>query len=76
MSPTLQSMGIDKLSRDEKIALVHEIWESVAAESGQFPLSDSQRRELARRIAEDDANPDDVVTWDQIKAEALARLKR
>ena len=32
--------------------------------------------ELERRIADDDAHPDDLIPWEQIKAEALARLKR
>jgi Putative addiction module component len=39
-------------------------------------LSDAQRQELDRRIADDDSNPDDLISWEQIKAEALARLKR
>ena len=27
------------------------------------------------RVAEDDAHPEDVVSWEQVKAQALARLK-
>jgi putative addiction module component (TIGR02574 family) len=38
-------------------------------------LTEAQRRELQRRVAEDDACPDDVVPWEQVKAQALARLK-
>jgi putative addiction module component (TIGR02574 family) len=31
-------------------------------------LTEAQRRELERRVAEDDANPDDVVPWEQVLA--------
>ena len=75
MSPTVQSLGIDRLPREQRIALVLEIWDNIAAESGQSLLTDAQRRELERRIAEDDTNPDDVVPWEQVKAQALWRLK-
>jgi hypothetical protein len=39
-------------------------------------LNDDQRRELERRAAEDDARPDDVVPWQDVKTEALARQKQ
>jgi putative addiction module component (TIGR02574 family) len=45
------------------------------AESDKPLLTDAQRRELERRIVEDDANPDDVVPWEQVKAQTLSQLK-
>jgi len=30
--------------------------------------------ELDRRIADHEANPDDVVSWEEVKAEALNRI--
>jgi putative addiction module component (TIGR02574 family) len=71
---TVKSLGIDKMTRDERLNLVQEIWDTIAAESQQSMLTDAQREELDRRIS--DANPDDTIPWEQIKAEALARLKR
>ena len=76
MLPNVQTLGIDRLSRDQRIALVLEIWDTVAAEAAAPLLTESQRLELRRRVAEDDARPDDVVPWEQVQAEALARLKR
>lgn len=35
-----------------------------------------QRAELDRRVAEDDAFPDDVIPWEEIKAAARSRLGR
>jgi putative addiction module component (TIGR02574 family) len=75
MSSTIQSLGIDRLSRDRRIALVLEIWDTIAAEAAQPLLTEAQRQELQRRVADDDANPDDVVPWAQVKAQTLARLK-
>jgi putative addiction module component (TIGR02574 family) len=75
MRPTVQSLGIDQMSRDQRIALVQEIWDTIAAESPPSLLTESQRLELRRRVAEDDASPDDVVPWEQVKAQTLARLK-
>ena len=75
MSRITQSLGIDQLSRDQRIALVQEIWDTIAAEPHPPLLTEAQRRELERRVAEDDANPNDVVPWEQVKAQALSRLK-
>lgn len=75
MTPTVQSLGIDQLPREQRIALALDIWDTIAAESGKPMLSEGQRQELERRIAEDDANPDNVVPWAQVKAQTLSRLK-
>jgi putative addiction module component (TIGR02574 family) len=71
---TLESLGIDRLTVAERIALVQQIWDSIAAD--QVPLTDAQRQELERRADDDDANPGDTVPWEQVKAEALARWGR
>lgn len=75
MSPTVQSLGIDQLPREQRIALVLDICETIAAESGRPLLTEAQRRELERRIAEDDTHPGDVVEWERVKAQTLSRLK-
>ncbi len=76
MSPTLQALGIDRLSVEERIALVEEIWDSIAAEVEQLPLTETQQQELERRLAAHQANPRNVVPWEQVKAEALARMRK
>jgi putative addiction module component (TIGR02574 family) len=76
MSPTLKALGIDRLSVAERIALVQEIWDSIAGEPHPPLLTKGQRQELARRVAEDDAAPDDVVPWEQVKQQAVDRLCR
>lgn len=76
MAPTLQSLGIDRMSVEERIALATAIWDSIAAEPHSLLLTAARGRELKRRLADHAANPDDVITWEQIKAEALARFVR
>jgi putative addiction module component (TIGR02574 family) len=46
------------------LKLVEEIWDSIAADSAAVALTDAQRAELDRRIADHEANPDDVVPWE------------
>ena len=75
MTPTVKTLGIDQLPRDVRVSLALEIWDTVAAESNVVSLSEVQRKELERRWADDDANPEDVVPWDQVRADALARLR-
>ncbi|MEZ6138962.1 MAG: addiction module protein [Zavarzinella sp.] len=75
MSPTLQSLGIDQLSKEQRIELVLEIWNSIASESSESLLTPNQREELQKRAAEVDANPNDVVPWEQIQVNLKSRLK-
>ena len=76
MAPTLQTLGIDRLSIEDRIALVTAIWDSIAAEPHPPLLTEAQRMELDRRLADHAARPDDVVPWEQVKAEALGRFKQ
>ena len=74
MNVSVKALGIDRLNVDERLALVEEIWATICADPGAFPLTDAQRAELDRRVADDDGFPDDVVPWDEVKASVRARL--
>jgi putative addiction module component (TIGR02574 family) len=76
MSPTMKDLGIDQLSVEDRIALAEAIWDSVAAEVERAPLTDAQRQELERRLADTLARPDAVTPWEEVKARALARARR
>jgi putative addiction module component (TIGR02574 family) len=76
MTPSVKSLGIDLLPLDQRLSLVHEIWDTIASEPHVSLLSEAQRRELARRAAEDDNSPENVIPWEQVKAETLARLRQ
>lgn len=73
MSPTMKELGIDRLSVEDRIALVQEIWDSIAADIERAPLTEAQRQELERRLADSLARPDAVTPWEEVKARALGR---
>jgi putative addiction module component (TIGR02574 family) len=74
MTATLVSLGIDRMSRDERIELALAIWDSVSAEEAAPRLSEARRRELDRRIAEDDADSEGCgTTWEE--AEGIRRSR-
>jgi len=73
MNVFLKSLGIGRLSVDERLTLVEALWDSIAEAT---PLTDAQRAELERRLAEHESDPDDVVPWQEAKASITARLKR
>ncbi len=76
MAVSVKTLGIDRLNVDERLALVEEISASICVDTKAFPLTDAQRTELDRRVADDDAFPDDVVPWEEVKASARSRLTR
>ena len=75
MPTMIQNLGIDRLSRDERLALVQQIWDTIAADQPPVLLDEALRQELDRRVFEDDATPDDVIPWETVEAQTLARFK-
>lgn len=59
---------IATLSVKDRICLVQAIWDSIAAEQAYPDLTQQQKRELDRRIDDYDSNPDNVLTWEEIRA--------
>ena len=76
MAATLQSLGIDQFSVADRLRLVQEIWDSISPEVERTPLTESQRQEVDRRLAAHRANPQAAIPWEQVEAEALARLRQ
>lgn len=75
MATMMKDLGLDRLPVEERLRLMHEIWDSIAAEPGLRHLSVAQESELRRRLAEHETDPDDVASWDEVKSEALKRLQ-
>jgi putative addiction module component (TIGR02574 family) len=73
MSLTLKSLGIDQMSIPERILLVEEIWDSIAATPEEVPLSEAQRMELDRRLAAYEADPQAGSSWEEVKARLWGR---
>ena len=65
-----------QLSVEEQLELVEALWDEIAKRNATPPPTDTQEAELDRRLADHEANPDDVVPWSEVKASALARIGR
>ncbi len=55
------------LKVEDRIRLVQAIWDSIAAEEAYPELTDEEKQELDDRIVESDANPDNVMTWQEVR---------
>ena len=54
----MKQLGIDKLGVEDRLALLDEIWESVAQDSVAIPVPAWHEAELGKRIAAFEADPD------------------
>ena len=59
-----------KLPAEERLRLVEIIWASLVTEPSSVPLGDAHRAMIDERLAEHERNPDDVVSRDEVLAEA------
>lgn len=72
MSPTFQRLGIDRLGIAERLELIGQIWDSLAAED-DLPLPDWHLRELEHRRAAAEADPGAGIPWEVVKARLADR---
>lgn len=63
------------LDVDEQIELVEAIWDGIVNRDAAPSLTEAQKIELDRRLADLLANPNDVVSWSEIKAAALSKIR-
>lgn len=73
MDITATLKEITALSIQDRIHLVQAIWDSIAAEQAYPKLTEAQQQELDRRIADYELNPNQVLTWDEIKSSLKKR---
>ena len=59
---------IASLSVEDRILLVQAIWDGIAAEQVYSDLTETQKRELDRRINGYENDPDNVLSWEEVKA--------
>jgi len=64
------------LSPAEKLQLVEDLWDDLAATPDDVPVHDWQKEELDRRKANLMANPASAVDWEEAKRRIRARYGR
>lgn len=66
MSPSLQDLGIDRLSREDRLRLLGEIWDTLTPIT-QEAIPESHREDLDRRLAAADADPAAGKPWEEVR---------
>jgi putative addiction module component (TIGR02574 family) len=72
----MQPIDLTTLSVSERIQLVEDLWDSIAAETGEVPLTDAQIAELERRLADMDREPQAGDSWEIVRARIEKRLSK
>ena len=73
MSRLFEELGIGQMSVDERLALIEEIWASIAANPEAIVLSDAQKKEIERRLELHAADPEAGSTWEEVEARIRQR---
>ena len=74
MNPTTTS--VFDLSPAEKLQLVEDLWDDLAATPEAIPVYDWQKEELARREANLRKNPGSGLAWEEVKRRVRRRYAR
>ena len=72
----MNSASIFDLSPSEKLQLVEDLWDDLAAAPEDVPVHDWQKQELARRRANLLKSPASRLSWEEVKHKAHARYAR
>ena len=64
---------LNSLSSEEKLILVGELWDQLAADPESFPKRDDHVKLLEARLAHFRDHPDDLIAWDDLKKRILSR---
>lgn len=64
------------LSPPEKLQLVEDLWDDLAATPSELPIHDWQKEELARRKANLLKNPSSSIAWEDAKARIRSHYGR
>ncbi|AMV19539.1 addiction module protein [Planctomyces sp. SH-PL14] len=65
---------LSRLSTAERLELIDRLWAEIEEESLPSLLSAQQQADLLARRADHEAHPDQVLSWETVKAEMEARL--
>ncbi|MBI3463510.1 MAG: addiction module protein [Planctomycetes bacterium] len=76
LSPQASFPQVFALGTSDKLRLLEDLWESIAADPGQIPVMDWQKQELDAREAEYRQNPDSGAYWEEVKRRIRERNAR
>ena len=65
-----------QLNVEDQLELVEALWDEIAKRNAAPLPTAAQKTELDRRLADHEAHPDDVVSWDEVKASARDHIRQ
>jgi putative addiction module component (TIGR02574 family) len=71
-----RTASVFDLHPSEKLQLVEDLWDDLAATPGAVPVQAWQKKELARRKASFKKNPASGLDWEQVKKRVRRRHGR
>jgi len=72
----VNSISLFDLSPSEKLQLVEDLWDDLAADPPAVPIHDWQKDELTRRKANLLRNPASGMSWDEVQKKVRSRHGR
>jgi putative addiction module component (TIGR02574 family) len=72
----LNTVSIFDLSPSEKLQLVEDLWDDLAATPSEVPVHEWQKKELAHRKTNLMSNPASGLSWDDVKRRVQSRYGR
>jgi putative addiction module component (TIGR02574 family) len=63
------AIDLSRLSRDEQLDLLDELWEVLGRDPEALPLTDAQRAELDRRLDDLEHEGPVGLTWEEVVAQ-------
>jgi len=63
---TKPAVDVSKLSREEQLTLLEELWENLTTDSDALPFTDAHRVELDRRLDDLEREGPSGIPWDEI----------
>ncbi len=72
------AIDYSELTIPERLQLVEDIWDSIAADADAeaLPLTEAERLLLDERLAERDAEPDAGLPWSEVRARIMGKHRR
>lgn len=71
MGRTLSKDEISELSAEERLRLIESLWESLPPQ--EVPVPEWHKEILEERLEDDRRNPDDSVSWEELRDELFSK---
>lgn len=69
MNPSLDELGITRLSMEERLILIGAIWDSITDSANQPEIPQWHINILEERLSSADKTPENYISWDELKAD-------